>query len=107
MREELGAPAGQAARGAMAAQELRQLAQRQAAMARRSPDRPLRRSPRGADPRPDESPRSQAARRRAGGARKSEAQRRRQARRARWTSTIRRRRRTVPMRASAPPLTGE
>eukprot|EP00965_Chrysotila_dentata_P002924 94633-Pleurochrysis_carterae.AAC.1 len=51
----------------MTALELRSLAQRQAAMERRSPDRPLRRSPRGAEPRPDESPRSQAARRQAGG----------------------------------------
>eukprot|EP00965_Chrysotila_dentata_P067972 2248582-Pleurochrysis_carterae.AAC.1 len=48
MREELGAPAGQAARGAMAAQELELLAQRQAAATRLSPERPLRRSPRGA-----------------------------------------------------------
>eukprot|EP00965_Chrysotila_dentata_P071091 2349547-Pleurochrysis_carterae.AAC.1 len=42
MREELGAPAGQAARGAMAAQELELLAQRQSAAARLSPERPLR-----------------------------------------------------------------
>eukprot|EP00965_Chrysotila_dentata_P011385 371881-Pleurochrysis_carterae.AAC.1 len=47
----------------MAAQELKLPAQRQAAAARLSPDRPLRRSPRGAAAMLGESPRSEAIRR--------------------------------------------
>eukprot|EP00965_Chrysotila_dentata_P018122 602474-Pleurochrysis_carterae.AAC.1 len=47
----------------MAAQELGLLEQRQAAAARQSPDRPLRRSPRGAGAALGQSPRSEVIRR--------------------------------------------
>eukprot|EP00965_Chrysotila_dentata_P046999 1560222-Pleurochrysis_carterae.AAC.1 len=63
MCEELGAPAGLAARGAMAAQELGLLEQRQSAAARQSQERPPRRSPRDAGAALGESPRSEVIRR--------------------------------------------